>query len=120
MSKKRSAAAAQNKAVSLERATRLYQLLRILASGSKVRAVLLKRLRIDIRTFYRDLEVLRDCRIAIVLNDKKYSLDEKPDDAVARLPFPDPNLNLGEVLQLAKGRGPIHKKLRDLLKQIMK
>src|SRR5262249_43497664 len=121
MSKKRSTvSAASGKAVSVERASCLYELVEFLASGPKTRNVLLQRLHIDIRTFYRDLEVLRECRIAVNLSSKKYVLKESVHEAVTRLPFPDPNLTLGEAIQLSKGKSPVHRKLAKLLKQIMK
>lgn len=121
MSKKPSAAVvAAGKAVSLERASRLYQLVQLLVSGPKSRAALLQRLHIDIRTFYRDLEVLRECRMLVRLDDKKYTIKETVKQAVERLPFPDPNLTVGEAVQLAKGRGPVHRKLAKLLKQIVR
>jgi predicted DNA-binding transcriptional regulator YafY len=118
--KRSPAAAAISKSVSLERASRLYQLVKLLASGPKTRTVLLRRLHIDIRTFYRDMEVFRECRIAVRLDDRKYLLDEKVEQAIARLPFPDPNLTLGEAVQLAKGRSPVHRKLAKLVKQIVR
>ncbi len=120
MSKKRPAAAIPSKAVTLERATRLHQMVRFLAGEARTRKLLLQRLHIDIRTFYRDLEVLRDCRISVRLENKRYMLNDNVNGAVVRLPFPDPNLTLGEVMQLAKGRGPVHRKLAKLVKQIMR
>jgi hypothetical protein len=121
MSKKRSIPPPPaGKAVSLERANRLYRLLRLLDSGPKTRAVVLQRLQIDIRTFYRDLELLRECEIVIKLDKRKYSLVEPASTLIPRLPFPDPNLTLGEAKLLAKGRTGVHKKLRGFLEQIIK
>jgi predicted DNA-binding transcriptional regulator YafY len=121
MSKKRAAAAGiPSKTVTLERAIRLHQLVRVLAQEPKTRPALLQRLNVDIRTFYRDLEVLRECRISVRLTKKRYGLEEKIATAVNRLPFPDPNLTLGEAMQLAKGRTPVHRKLARVVKQIMR
>jgi predicted DNA-binding transcriptional regulator YafY len=120
MSKKRSTPPPAAKAVSLERANRLYRLLQLLDSGPKTRAGVLQRLRIDIRTFYRDLELLRECEIVIQLQKRKYSLSERAVALIPRLPFPDPNLTLGEAKLLAKGRSAVHKKLKGFLDQIMK
>ena len=36
-----------------------------------------------------------------------------PYDALARLPFPAPGLNVRDALQLAKGESPAHRKLRQ-------
>jgi len=81
--------------------------------------MILNKLRIDIRTFYRDLELLRDCDVTIVLERRKYSLNGASEGTLGRLPFPDPLLTIGEAQQLAKGRSKIHKKLRDVLKEIV-
>lgn len=107
------------KAVTLERAARLYRLVDFLADGPRTRKALLQRLKIDIRTFYRDLELLRECGIRIVLAQRKYTLAAEPKAARLALPFPDPGLTLGEAQELAKGRGKVHKKLRELLKGII-
>lgn len=106
------------KAVTLERATRLFRLVEFLAAGVRTRRAILQRLRIDIRTFYRDLELLRDCQISVTLKRRKYTLETEASAARLALPFPDPSLTLGEAQVLAKGRGKVHKKLRDLLNAI--
>lgn len=106
--------------VSLERAARLYRLVEYLGDGARTRAQILSKLKIDIRTFYRDLELLREYRIEIILENRKYALDVEARDALLSLPFPDPCLTLGEAQQLAKGRSKIHQKLRELLKQIVR
>jgi len=118
MSKKRVAPSASNKAVSLERASRLFRLLQFLGSGPKTRAAILQRLRIDIRTFYRDLELLRDCNIEVALERRKYSLGGKVGELVDSLPLPDPGLTLGEARILSKGRSPVHAKLKRLVKAV--
>jgi hypothetical protein len=110
---------APSASVSMERAVRLYRLVQLLGLGARTRAAILKKLRIDIRTFYRDLELLRDYRIEIGLVRRKYELALPVRDALSMLPFPDPGLTLGEAQQLARGRTRIHKKLRTLLRQII-
>lgn len=107
------------KAVTLERAARLYRLVAFLSEGPRTRKALLQRLRIDIRTFYRDLEMLRECKIAVALAKRKYTLETEAASARLALPFPDPGLSLGEAQQLAKGRGKVHLKLREILKAIV-
>lgn len=106
--------------VSLERAARLYRLVEYLGSTARTRTQILGKLKIDIRTFYRDLELLRDSGILVSLEKRKYSLMQPAEEALVTLPFPDPCLTLGEAQQLSKGRSKIHQKLRDLLKQIVK
>jgi hypothetical protein len=121
MAKKRTEPAAPMQAsVSVERAARLYRLVELLGAGSRSRPLILKKLKIDIRTFYRDLELLRDNHIEVTLQRRKYFLSLAPKSAGSMLPFPDPGLTLGEAQLLAKGRTKVHKKMRELLEQIVK
>jgi predicted DNA-binding transcriptional regulator YafY len=106
--------------VSLERATRLYRMLTLLGQGPQTRAALVRRLRLGIRGYYRDLEILRVVGIIVEFSGGKYHLKDELAPALERLPFPDPNLNLGEARQLAKGRSKAHKKIRDHLQKIEK
>ena len=107
------------RAVTPERATRLCRLLRLLSTGPQTRAALMKKLRLDIRGFYRDLELLRSSGIALSLDRRRYTLGMEADDAIARLPFPDPRLTLAEALQLAKGRSAAHRKLKEQIARIL-
>jgi hypothetical protein len=107
-------------AVTAERAQRLYRLLRLLGQGPQARPTLLRKLRLPLRGFYRDLETLRAVGIAVKLNAGKYHLHEPLDAALDRLPFPDPNLTLGEARLLAQGRSVVHRKIRTLLEMIAK
>ena len=121
MAKKRSAASVpETQAVTADRAARLYKLLRLLAAGPQKRDTLTKRLRLDVRGFYRDLELLHKTGITVRLAAHRYSLEEDADDAIARLPFPDPRLTLGEVQQLAKGKSKAHRKVQGLIAQVVK
>jgi len=95
------------------RAARLYKLLTLLGDGPQTRRILLARLKIDVRGFYRDLESLRGLRIDIGVGpDNRYSLPLSLDDALARLPFPDPGLSVRDVLQLCSGSTTAHRKLK--------
>ena len=99
-----------------QRAARLYKLLSLLGDGPQTRRILLSRLKIDVRGFYRDLEALRGFRIEIGLGlDNRYSLPIKLDDALARLPYPDPGLSVRDVLQLCNGSTAAHRKLKQSL-----
>jgi len=121
MASKRSASGgAESQAVTADRAARLYKLLRMLGRGPQKRDALTKRLRLDVRGFYRDLEMLHRAGISITLDNHRYTLEEDADEAVARLPFPDPHLTLGEVQLLARGRTKAHRKLQKQLAQIVK
>ena len=110
--------AALARTVTAERAARLYRLLQLLGKGPQSREALTRRLRLDVRGFYRDLELLRASGIDVPLREGRYTLQEKVDQATARLPFPDPRLTLGEASQLAKGRTLAHRKLKEQIAQI--
>ena len=88
-----------------ERFRRLHLLLRLVAAAPCPRDQLAKALSLDVRGFYRDLEALRAAGIVIALGDGAYSLKGKLDDALGKLPFPDPRVTLAEVVQLSRGRG---------------
>ena len=120
MAKKKTTAEPAVATVTLERAARLYRLLTMMGQGPQTRASLIRRLRLGIRGFYRDLEILRAVGIIIDFSGGKYHLREELSPALERLPFPDPNLNLGEARQLARGRSKAHKKIREQLEKIEK
>ncbi len=91
--------------ISADRAGRLYRLLKQVANtGPTSRPQLLKRLKVGMRTFYRDIDLLRGCGIIIHAEPKGYTLQVTLDEALAKLPFPNPELTFGDVLQLIKGR----------------
>jgi predicted DNA-binding transcriptional regulator YafY len=106
-------------AVTAQRAARLCKLLRLLGRGPQTRSALTRRLRLDVRGFYRDLDLLRTAGITVALEGGRYHLNEDADKAIARLPFPDPHLTLGEALQLAKGRTLSHRKLKQQIAAIV-
>ena len=103
-----------------QRSARLYRLLTLVGHGPQTRQQLLRRLKLDVRAFYRDLESLRGLGIEIHTgNDNRYALISNLDDALARLPFPDPRLNFREVQQLAKGETSAHRKLKQRLNSFL-
>jgi predicted DNA-binding transcriptional regulator YafY len=118
--KRKESVSAAPRAVTAERAARLYRLLQFLRRGPQTREALTRHLGRDVRSFYRDLELLRAAGIDLPLRDGRYYLDESVDAAIARLPFPDPVLTLGEAQQLAKGRSPAAKKLKKQIDRIVK
>jgi hypothetical protein len=120
MAKKKPTAEPAKAKVTLERAARLYRLLTMLGRGPQTRASLIRRLRLGMRGYYRDLVILRAVGINVELSDGKYHLKEELAATLERLPFPDPSLNLGEARQLAKGRSRAHKKIREQLEKIEK
>lgn len=103
-----------------ERAARLFRLVTLLGKSAQTRVVLTRALRLNVRGFYRDLEVLRASGVTVSLARGQYTLADDPDRAAERLPFPDPGLTLGEARQLARGRTRAHQKLRDQVGRIEK
>src|SRR5207247_731071 len=67
--KRRTPPRSASKAVTAERAARLVRLLQLLGTGPQTRVALARRLRLDIRSFYRDLELLRGTGIPLVLRN---------------------------------------------------
>jgi hypothetical protein len=108
-----------SEAVTAKRAARLCKLLALLGKGPQTRSALMRRLKLDVRGFYRDLVQLRKYGIGVVLEKRRYRLEEKAEAAIARLPFPDPQLTLGEAMQLARGRTTAHRKLKEQIAAIV-
>lgn len=97
-----------------QRASRLYRLLTLLAAGPQARPVLLRKLALDVRGFYRDLEAIRGLGIEVKPDPgNKYTLVGELDDALSKLPFPDPGLNVRDAQLLAEGTSPAHRKLKQ-------
>ena len=119
MARKRTrAAASSQRAISAVRAGRLFQLIVLLATPGKPRPAILRRLSVDLRGFYRDLEKLREFGVEVSVQGQQYRLETSFESAVARLPFPDPRLNLHEAILLAKGKTAAHRKLRSRIERI--
>jgi hypothetical protein len=79
--------------------------LTLLGTGPKTRASLTAALKIDVRGFYRDLELLRAIGVSFTLQEGRYVLEDELEAGVGKLPFPDPLLTLAEARQLATGKG---------------
>ena len=120
MAKKHTATQASERSVTSERARRLYRLLKLLAASPQTRSTLIKRLKLDIRGFYRDLEALRESGIEVRMAAQRYSLEQHFNESVQLLPFPDPHFTLGDATILAKGPSKAHRKLREELNRILK
>jgi predicted DNA-binding transcriptional regulator YafY len=123
MARKRTAPAAapapsDRPALTAERFLRLHRLLHRLARGPQNRDDLAAAMHLDVRGFYRDLEVLRLAGIPVLLERGRYRLGTSFDAARTQLPLPDPLLTLGEALLLAKGRTAAHRRLRALVTQL--
>ena len=99
-------------ALTAGRVRRLCRFVQMLGAGPQSRPALLKKLNLDTRGFYRDFQQMRKFGIPIQMRDRCYQLLETVEEALGRLPFPDPGLSVQEVLLLARGRTPAHRKLR--------
>jgi hypothetical protein len=98
-----------------DRASRLCKLLFILGEGPQDKQTLADRLALEDRGFYRDLRYIRDLDISIKARKSRYVLLTSLDDALDRLPVPDLKLSMRDVLFLARGESPVHRRLRRKL-----
>ncbi|MCZ2341736.1 MAG: hypothetical protein LC104_08055 [Bacteroidales bacterium] len=105
--------------LSPHRAARLYRLLVLTAEAPRTRKLLLNRLKLDLRGFYRDLEFLRSLGIEVSLTDERYQLPGELNAALSRLPLPDPCLSFQEAMQLSQGHTTAHHKLRRRLESLI-
>ena len=63
--------------------------------------MILSELRVGLRTFYRELELLKKCGVKVRHKHKLYHLLPTAAEALGRLPFPDPQLSFAEMAELA-------------------
>ncbi len=108
----RSKALDPSRALTAQRAARLYRLLTLIAGAARTRPTLLKKLKVDLRGFYRDLELLRGLGVEVHSSGDRYELVGALDEALAKLPFPDPGLSVRDALDLANGRTEARQRLR--------
>jgi predicted DNA-binding transcriptional regulator YafY len=106
------------KLVTADRAARLNRLLQFLRSAPQSRESLLRHLGLNVRGFYRDLETLHKLGIPIALSQQGYWLAVALQEALNRLPFPDPGLTFSEAVQLSKGRTGAHRKLKRVIARL--
>jgi predicted DNA-binding transcriptional regulator YafY len=97
---------------------RLYRFIRMLSRGPVSRPILLRRLGLNQRGFYRDIELLRAVGIRVAPHAGFYYLVPEFASAVDLLPFPDPRLSLGEAQRLARGSTAAHRALREQVEVI--
>ena len=105
--------------ITLGRASRLHRLVRMLAAGPTSRDTLLDQLAIGLRTYYRELDLLKRCGIKVKRAGKTYQLSSTIPEAEERLPFPDPQLSFAEMAQLAAHPGEAAKRLAEILKSVV-
>ena len=105
--------------ITLGRASRLHKLVRLLAEGDGTRERILNDLAVGLRTFYRELELLKKCGIKVRQAGKIYDLRSTGiAEAQGRLPFPDPQLNFAEMTELASYPGTAAQRLAKILEGV--
>jgi predicted DNA-binding transcriptional regulator YafY len=105
--------------ISLGRASRLYRLVSLLAEAPRDRDALLMLLGVGLRTFYRELDLLRRCAIKVQRVEKAYALKTSPEESQGRLPFPDPQLSFAEMSELSAYGGLAASRLAKLLDSVV-
>jgi hypothetical protein len=105
--------------ITLPRAARLHRLVRFLAEKPQVRSAILSELRIGLRTFYRELDLLNRCGVKVRHKLKLYHLVPSATEAEGRLPFPDPQLSFAEMAELAQCPCPAGARLAELLAAVI-
>jgi hypothetical protein len=76
-------------------------------------------LQIGVRTFYRELQVLKRCGVKVRQRSKLYVLMATAEEAEGRLPFPDPQLSFAEMAELARCDCPAGRRLAALLAEVI-
>jgi hypothetical protein len=90
-----------------------------LASAARSRDAILADLRIGLRTFYRELELLKRCGVPVQQKEKSYRLMATAEQAEGRLPFPDPQLSFAEMAELARCPGEAGRRLAEMLQNVI-
>ncbi len=105
--------------ITLGRAARLHRLISTLEIGPTPRESLLDRLSIGLRTFYRELDLLKRCGIKVGREGKAYRLKSTVKEAEGRLPFPDPQLSFAEMAELVGHPGPAAERLAEIYRSVV-
>ena len=105
--------------ITLQRAARLHRLVWFLAETPRTRDAILSNLNIGLRTFYRELELLKRCGVKVRHRNKQYTLLATAKHAEGRLPFPDPQLSFAEMAELAACPCAAGRRLADLLATVI-
>lgn len=105
--------------ITLGRAARLHRLVSSLAESPRPREALLADLKVGLRTFYRELELLRRVGVRIRLIDHAYRMHTTMEEAEGRLPFPDPQLSFAEMAELSRGTSDAAKRLAEMLTSVV-
>ncbi len=105
--------------VTPQRAARLHRLVVVLSTGPLGRSAILSELKIGLRTFYRELSLLKKRGIKVRFLRKLYHLKTSFEEAEGRLPVPDPSLSFAEMVELSRCPCPAGARLAELLAAII-
>jgi hypothetical protein len=105
--------------ITLGRAARLHRFVMLLAKEPRQREAILQGLRIGLRTFYRELKLLKRCGIGVQRQGRLYGLRTTAEPVEGRLPFPDPQLNFAEMFELARCPGRAAQRLAEILARVI-
>ena len=105
--------------ITLQRAARLHRMVWFLAETPRIREAILSNLNIGLRTFYRELELLKRCGVKVRHRNKQYTLLATAKHAEGRLPFPDPQLSFAEMAELAACPCDAGRHLAELLATVI-
>jgi predicted DNA-binding transcriptional regulator YafY len=105
--------------ITLARAARLHRLVTMLAAGPMARETLLDALAIGLRTYYRELDLLKRCGIKVRREGKSYRLSSTVAEAEGRLPFPDPQLSFAEMAELSRHPGDVARRLAEIYQGVV-
>jgi hypothetical protein len=105
--------------ITLNRAARFHRLVTYLGLSPRSRMDILAHLKIGLRTFYRELDLLRRCGVKVRHKKKLYHLLTTAAEAEGRLPFPDPQLSFAEMAELAQCDCPAGHRLAELLASVV-
>ena len=105
--------------ITLGRATRLHRLVTLMAEGPIARDVLITRLTLGLRTFYRELDLLKRCDIRVERDGSKYRLKDTVAEAETRMPFPNPQLSFAEMAELSRHPGEAALRLAEIFRSVV-
>jgi hypothetical protein len=105
--------------ITLGRAARLHRLVGLLTRGPSRRETILHELGIGLRTFYRELKALRRCGIEVQQKSRIYTLRTTAEPVEGLLPFPDPQLNFAEMIELSRCPSQAGRRLAQILDRVL-
>ncbi len=104
--------------VTMDRLRRLAKLIKLLGKNYKPRAFLLEKLKVDQRSFFRDIKLLRGRGIGITIVEEKYKLDVTPEEAFDLLPAPPLEISMADLKVLAKGNNELHRRMQLIVEKL--